>query len=265
MSKRTSGGTLEALSTPRRPSGTRQDLGRKQSTFRCNLSFHFIGRCASFVGDVGHLAKAIADQPVIHIVDDDGSVRTALSRLLHAGGFETRSYASAAEFLVADRDDSPGCLVLDVGLPGMSGVELQAAVARMERALPIVFLTGRGDIDMGVRAMKAGAVDFLTKPVKRDALLAAVNAALGRDNQQRARRDGLRALRGRFDKLTNREREVFMHVVSGKLNKQIAEKLGTSIRTVKAHRAQVMIKMEAGSLAELVRAADQLKGVTVAT
>jgi len=195
---------------------------------------------------------------MIHIVDDDGSVRTALARLLHARGFETRSYASAAEFLVADRDDTPGCIVLDVGLPGMSGVELQAAIARMERAPPIVFLTGRGDIDMGVRAMKAGAVDFLTKPVKRDALLAAVSAALARDKEQSARRDELRVLRARFEKLTSREREVFTHVVGGKLNKQIAAELGTSIRTVKAHRAQVMTKMEVGSVAELVNAAARL-------
>ena len=202
------------------------------------------------------------EHPLIHIVDDDRSVRTAVARLLHNTGFDTRAYASAAEFLVADRDDTPSCIVLDVGLPGMTGVELQAAIAKMERALPIVFLTGRGDIDMGVRAMKAGAVDFLTKPVKRDALLAAVNAALARDSQQRARRVELRALRGRFDKLTNREREVFIHVVSGKLNKQIADKLGTSIRTVKAHRAQVMTKMEVGSLVELVSAAARLELVT---
>jgi FixJ family two-component response regulator len=202
------------------------------------------------------------DRPVIHIVDDDRSVRTALARLLHNTGFDTRSYASAAEFLVADRDDTPSCILLDVGLPGMTGVELQAALAKMERGLPIVFLTGRGDIDMGVHAMKAGAVDFLTKPVKRDVLLAAVNAALARDSQQRARRGELSALRGRFDKLTSREHEVFMHVVSGKLNKQIADKLGTSIRTVKAHRAQVMTKMEAGSLAELVNAAGRLELVT---
>jgi FixJ family two-component response regulator len=152
------------------------------------------------------------DRPVIHIVDDDRSVRTALARLLHNTGFDTRSYASAAEFLVADRDDTPSCILLDVGLPGMTGVELQAAIAKMERGPPIVFLTGRGDIDMGVHAMKAGAVDFLTKPVKRDVLLAAVNAALARDSQQRARRGELSALRGRFDKLTSREHEVFTQV-----------------------------------------------------
>lgn len=196
---------------------------------------------------------------MIHIVDDDGSVRTALARLLNAAGFETRSFASAAEFLVAGRDDTPGCVVLDVGLPGMGGMELQGALARMERAPPIVFLTGRGDIDTSVRAMKAGAVDFLTKPVKRDALLSAVNAAVARDAQLRARRDGVRALRERFERLTAREREVFAHVASGKANKRIADELGTSIRTIKAHRAQAMDKMGVRSLAELIRAADQLK------
>src|SRR2546430_3312208 len=159
--------------------------------------------------------RTLRGNPVIHIVDDDGSVRTAVARLLNTIGFDTRSYASAAEFLVTDRDDTPSCIVLDVGLPGMSGVELQAAIAKMERALPIVFLTGRGDIDMGVRAMKAGAVDFLTKPVKRDALLAAVSAALARDLQQRARGDEVRALRARSERLTAREREVFTHVVRG--------------------------------------------------
>jgi FixJ family two-component response regulator len=129
----------------------------------------------------------------------------------------------------------------------------------MERAPPIVFLTGRGDIDTSVRAMKAGAVDFLTKPVKRDALLSAVNAAVARDAQLRARRDGVRALRERFERLTAREREVFAHVASGKANKRIADELGTSIRTIKAHRAQAMDKMGVRSLAELIRAADQLK------
>ena len=196
---------------------------------------------------------------MIHIVDDDRAVRTALARLLHAAGFETRTFASAAEFLIADRDDAPGCVVLDVGLPGMSGIDLQGAMAKMDRAPPIVFLTGRGDIDTSVRAMKAGAVDFLTKPVKRNALLSAVNAAVARDAKLRARSDEVRALRERFERLTAREREVFAHVASGKANKQIAEELGTSIRTIKAHRAQVMDKMGAFSLAELVRAADQLK------
>lgn len=198
-------------------------------------------------------------QPVVHIVDDDDSVREALSRVLRYAGFDARGYASAVEFLVAEREDVPSCVVLDVGLPGMSGVELQAAIGRRESTPPIVFLTGRGDVDTSVRAMKAGAVDFLTKPVDTKALLAAVDAALARDAQQRRRREEIRDVRERFDRLTSREREVFTEVVRGRLNKQIAEAFGTSIRTVKAHRAQVMAKMEAGSLAELVSVAGRLE------
>jgi len=198
-------------------------------------------------------------QPVVHIVDDDDSVREALSRVLRYAGFDARAYPSAVEFLVAERDDVPSCIVLDVGLPGMSGVELQAAIGRRESTPPIVFLTGRGDVATSVRAMKAGAVDFLTKPVDRKALLTAVNVALACDAERRHRRDEIRDVRERFDRLTSREREVFAEVVHGKLNKQIAEAFGTSIRTVKAHRAQVMAKMEAGSLAELVSVAGRLE------
>jgi FixJ family two-component response regulator len=201
------------------------------------------------------------NESVIRVVDDDGSVRASLARLLRAAGFAARTYASAAEFLVADRDDAPGCVVLDLGLPGMSGMELQAATANGEHALPIVFLTGRGDIETSVRAMKAGAVDFLTKPVKRAALLAAIDAALKRDSENRARHEDVHALRTRFDTLTTREREVLAHVVRGRLNKQIADDLGTSIRTVKAHRSQVMSKMQVGSLAELVSVAGRLGAI----
>jgi FixJ family two-component response regulator len=204
-------------------------------------------------------------QPVVHIVDDDDSVREALSRVLRYAGFDARAYASAVEFLVAERDDAPSCIVLDVGLPGMSGVELQAAIGRRESTPPIIFLTGRGDVATSVRAMKAGAVDFLTKPVDRKALLTAVNVALACDAERRHRRDEIRDVRERFDRLTSREREVFAEVVRGKLNKQIAEAFGTSIRTVKAHRAQVMAKMEAGSLAELVSVAGRLETAQRAT
>jgi FixJ family two-component response regulator len=197
--------------------------------------------------------------PIVHVVDDDDSVRTGVVRLLRAAGFEARSYASAGEFLLGGPDpDAPGCVVLDVRLPGPSGLDLQAALARLEAPLPIVFLTGHGDIPMSVRAMKAGAVDFLTKPVSREALLNAVRSALARDAETRANREGLRALRARYEKLTLREREVFAGIVAGKLNKQIAAELGTAERTVKAHRAHVMDKMQVASVAELVHIADRL-------
>ena len=196
---------------------------------------------------------------MVHIVEDDGSVRMAVSRLLQYAGFETRSYASAGEYLVADRNPHPGCIVLDVGLPGLSGIELQAALAKDGAAPPIVFLTGRGDIEMGVRAMKAGAVDFLTKPVKREALLSAVREALARDSRERTTRDAVQDLEARFERLTPREREVLAGVVRGKPNKQIASELGIAIRTVKAHRAAIMKKTQIESLVELVRAAQRLE------
>ena len=201
----------------------------------------------------------VVTTPIVHVVDDDASLRSALTRMLRIAGFEVRGYASAAGFL-AGGDRAGGCLLLDVSLPGMSGVELQAVLARVDESLPIVFLTGRGDVATSVRAMKAGAVDFLTKPVKRDVLLAAVRAAIARDAATRAHRDELRGLRSRFGTLTARERQVLDRVIHGKLNKQIADELGTSIRTVKAHRASVMTKMTVGSLAELVSVANRLAG-----
>jgi FixJ family two-component response regulator len=197
-------------------------------------------------------------KPIVHVVEDDRSVRTAITRLLKTAGFEARSYASAGEFLVCERDPAPGCIVLDVGLPGLTGIELQASLQREGDPRPVIFLTGRGNIDMGVCAMKAGAVDFLTKPVDRERLLGAVETALARAVVAQARDEVKRALRERIDRLTTREREVFDRVVQGKLNKQVAFELGTSVRTVKAHRAQVMHKMEVDSLAELVSAADRL-------
>jgi len=197
--------------------------------------------------------------PVIHVVDDDDSVRTGVVRLLQAAGFEARGYASAGEFLLGRSDrNAPGCVVLDVRMPGPSGLDLQDALARLEEPLPIVFLTGHGDIPMSVRAMKAGAVDFLAKPVSRDTLLASVRTALARDAETRAAREGLRLLRARYETLTPREREVFAGVVAGKLNKQIAADLGTAERTVKAHRAQIMGKMQVASVAALVHVADLL-------
>ena len=197
--------------------------------------------------------------PIVHVVDDDDSVRTGVVRLLQAAGFEARGYASAGEFLLGRSDrNAPGCVVLDIRLPGPSGLDLQEALARLAVPLPIVFLTGHGDIPTSVRAIKGGAVDFLTKPVSRDTLLAAVRTALARDAETRAARARVHALRARYETLTPREREVYAGVVAGKLNKQIAAELGTAERTVKAHRAQVMDKMQVASVAELVHVADQL-------
>lgn len=196
---------------------------------------------------------------IIHVVDDDDSVRKAVTRLLRAAGYEARSYASAGEFMLACQTDGPGCIVLDVRMPGPSGLELQDAFASRGNPLPIIFLTGHGDIPMSVRAMKAGAVDFLTKPVQRESLLSAVENALSQDAQNRAARQRKGALQECFASLSSREQAVFKLVVAGKLNKQIASELGTSERTVKAHRARVMEKMHVTSLAELARAAEHLE------
>jgi FixJ family two-component response regulator len=197
-------------------------------------------------------------QPVIHVVDDDASFRTAVTRLLLAAGYEVRGYASASEFMAASPGAAPGCVVLDVRMPGLSGLNLQQSFATMKEPLPIIFLTGHGDIPMSVRAMKAGAVDFLTKPVQREALLRAVQNALGRDATERALRSVLRELHARYESLTPRQREVLAHVLAGRLNKQIAFDLGTVERTIKAHRAKIMEKMGVESLAELVRVGQEL-------
>jgi FixJ family two-component response regulator len=199
-----------------------------------------------------------AQAAVIHVVDDDESFRTAVSRLLRAAGYEVRRYASAGDFLLSDAADSPGCVLLDVRMPGPSGLDLQAALARRGDSLPIVFLTAHGDVPMSVRAMKAGASDFLTKPVKREALLEAIRGALSRGEAGRAAREELQALRKRYRALSPRQREVLHHVVTGRLNKQIAAAIGASERTVKAHRARIMEKMGASSVADLVRAVDRL-------
>jgi len=197
--------------------------------------------------------------PIIHVVDDDESLRTAVTRLLRAAGYEVRSYPSAGEFLLASPTNTPGCVILDVRMPGPSGLDLQDAFRPHNDLLPIIFLTGHGDIPMSVRAIKAGAVDFFTKPVPRQVLLKAVANALARDRERRKARDQDGCLRVCLETLTPRERAVFTLVVAGKANKQIATELGTSERTVKAHRAQVMEKMQVTSLAELVRVADRLQ------
>lgn len=197
--------------------------------------------------------------PVVHVVDDDDSLRVAVTRLLEAAGYEVRGYASAGEYLLSEPADAPGCLLLDLQMPGPSGLELQTALARSAEALPVVFLSGHGDIPTSVRAVKAGAVDFLTKPVRKEALVEAVRNAISQDRHRRQERERQSALRAGYDSLTPRERQVFAGVVAGRLNKQVAADLGMAERTVKAHRAQIMRKLGAGSLAELVRIAEQLE------
>ena len=195
--------------------------------------------------------------PTIFIVDDDASFRNAISRLVRAGGYAVQTFASATEFLQSARPDAPGCVLLDLQMPGPSGLDLQSALARSENALPIVFLTGKGDIRTSVHAMRAGADDFLTKPVKKEVLFAAIKRALARDAQEREQRTRRRELRARFDALTPREREVLAHVLSGQLNKQIAADLDASERTVKAHRANLMAKLQVQSVAELAHLAHE--------
>src|SRR5262245_14122748 len=170
--------------------------------------------------------------PVVHVVDDDDSFRTAVARLLRAAGYEVRSHASAGDFLLARPANTPGCVVLDVHMPGPSGLDLQEAFAELREALPIIFLTGHGDIPMTVRAMNAGAVDFLTKPVERQTLLNAVENALAQDGESRRAREQGDTLRARLETLTPREQAVFTLVTAGRANKEIAAELGTSERTV---------------------------------
>ena len=201
--------------------------------------------------------------PLIHVVDDDADFQAAVSRVLRAAGYEVRCYASAGEFLVAAFDDRPGCVLLDVRMPGPSGLELQDALARMTWHRPIIFMSGYSDIPTTVQAIKAGAVDFLAKPVPRDTLLGAVRNALAREAEERSHRERLGIWRARLATLSSRELAVLERVVSGKLNKVIAAELGAAERTVKAHRARVMEKMGAASLAELVHITDHLRAAGV--
>lgn len=196
---------------------------------------------------------------VVFVVDDDASMRESLKNLIRSVGLRVETLSSAQEFLRTKRGDEPGCLILDVRMPGLSGLDLQKRMAEAGVDLPIIFLTGHGDIPMSVRAMKAGAVEFLTKPVREQDLLDAVQEALERDSAVRNQRTKLDDLRERFDSLTPKERDVMGKVVAGLLNKQIAGELGMSETTVKIHRHQVMEKMKAASVAELVRMADRLR------
>jgi FixJ family two-component response regulator len=197
-----------------------------------------------------------AEAPVVHIVDDDPSVRKSLARLVTAAGYRVQTFGSAQDYLARQPSGGPSCLVLDVRMPGLTGLELQQALAGKEHRAAIVFITGHGDIAMGVTAMKAGAVDFLTKPFSGQDLLDAIQRALGKDTRDLDSEARVAEIRKRVRQLTPRETEVFALVVTGMLNKQIAGVLGIGEKTVKVHRARVMEKMRAGSVAELVRLAD---------
>jgi FixJ family two-component response regulator len=203
-----------------------------------------------------------AAAPVVFVVDDDPSVRKGLTRLIASAGYAVEAFASAREFLARERTTAPCCLVLDVRMPGLTGLDLQEALAAAAHRMSIVFITGHGDVSMSVRAMKGGAVDFLSKPLDVEDLLEAIQRAVTKDAQDLGAEARVTEIQTRVKMLTRRETEVFALVVTGMLNKQIASELGISEKTVKVHRAQVMAKLRAGSVAELVRLADRV-GVIV--
>lgn len=197
--------------------------------------------------------------PIVTVVDDDAEFRDSVARLLRTVGLETRQFSSVSDFLKADSTEGPSCVVLDVRLPGQSGLDLQRELIAANRQVPIIFMSAHADVPMTVQAMKGGAIEFLTKPFRDQDLLDAVDAGLTRDRARREQDKVLRALKERFDTLSSREREVMVQVATGRLNKQIAHHIGISESTVKVHRTHLMRKMKARSLAELLRMADMLK------
>ena len=197
--------------------------------------------------------------PSVLVIDDDPEFRDSVARLLRTIGLQTRQFASVSDFLKADPTDGPTCLVLDVRLPGQSGLDLQRELTAQHRQLPIIFMTAHADVPMSVQAMKGGAIEFLTKPFRDQDLLDAVEAGLARDRARREHEGVLRALRERFDSLSSREHQVMVRLAAGRMNKQIADEIGISTSTVKVHRTHLMRKMKARSLPELSRMADMLK------
>jgi FixJ family two-component response regulator len=198
------------------------------------------------------------EKPVVYVVDDDPSVRKALERLLRSAGHDARTFASASEFLDFSGPDVPGCLILDIKMPGLTGLELQDRLAEKGMSFPVIFITGHGTVPASVRAFKAGAIDFLQKPFSDGELLDAVCRGIEKHRRLRQAQQEMKTLRARLDTLTPREREVFGLVASGLLNKQVAFELGITEKTIKVHRARVMEKMDAQSLADLVRFAEKL-------
>jgi FixJ family two-component response regulator len=197
-------------------------------------------------------------RPIVVVIDDDEEVRETLGDLLQSVGIQAELFGSIQDFLAGSHLDRPGCLVLDVRLPGRSGLEFQEDLVKANVHLPVVFISGHADVPMSVRAMKAGAIEFLTKPVRHQELLDAIQTAIGRDLDRREREENVASIRAGFESLTQRERQVMALVVGGMPNKQIAAELGIGMTTVKLHRGRVMQKMEASSLAQLVRMADHL-------